>query len=51
MEYKIVKRGNYVEAKVRNGKAWIVVYSGYSSEGRDMEAHFSAVLESKGYAK
>ena len=51
-QYKITKaKSGEIIAYVRNGKAWVAEYSGYSSEGRDMAAHFSAVLESKGFRK
>ena len=51
-EYKIVKRTTgEVSAYARNGRGWVPMYSGYSSEGRDMAAHFAANLEAKGYAR
>ena len=51
-QYKVTKhKGGEVVAYGRNGGAWVPLYSGYSSEGRDMVAHFSEVLESKGYSK
>lgn len=52
MEYKIVKSATReIMAYIRNGKAWALAYSGFSSPGRDMVKHFSEVLESKGFKK
>ena len=55
MEYKIVsnKETNEVTAFVRkNSKfSWLIIYSGYSSEGRNLEEHWSRILEVKGFKK
>jgi hypothetical protein len=49
MEYRIKRKGHYIQADIRNGAAWVVQYSGYESEGRDLVSHWAAILESKGY--
>lgn len=50
-EYKIKEMENgEIVAYARNGRAWVPMYAGFPSEGRDLMAHFSAVLEGKGYA-
>lgn len=51
-EYKITRLASGQQvAYVRAGVAWCPLYAGYSSPGRDLEKHWSEILEAHGYRR